>query len=48
MSARATVYSADRMWSGFAEAGGQFSSKVTSVSAKVGVRRNFWTGLDYS
>ena len=41
VSGRATVYSADRMWSGFAEASGKFSSKVTSVSAKVGVRRNF-------
>ena len=41
VSGRATIYSADRMWSGFGEVNGKFSTNVTSVTGKLGVRRNF-------
>lgn len=41
VSARAIVYSADRMWSGFGEVSGQFGSGTTSFTGKAGVRRNF-------
>ncbi|MEJ0012477.1 MAG: autotransporter outer membrane beta-barrel domain-containing protein [Bauldia sp.] len=38
---RATIYNADRSSSGFASVGGKFGTGTTSVSAKVGVRKNF-------
>jgi len=38
---RATVYSPDRMTSGFASIGGTFNSKSTTVTGKVGLRKNF-------
>ena len=41
VSGMATVYSVDRMTSGFVSAGAKFGSGWTSVSAKAGVRRGF-------
>jgi hypothetical protein len=41
VSGMATVYSVDRMTSGFVSAGAKFGSGWTTVSAKAGVRRGF-------